>query len=95
MGQVFADLLNFRKLQYDDLRKWLFNLGWRVSPWRCFLDKDKELIKILRNSSVLFGITEEMKSDLVGAEGNVLPLILAEILKKLLKTTQKTTHGKR
>lgn len=69
MGQVFADLLNFRKLQYDDLRKWLFNLGWRVSPWRCFLDKDKGMIKSLRNSSVLSEITEEMKGNLMGAEG--------------------------
>jgi hypothetical protein len=53
------------------------------------------LIEILTDSSDLSKIAEEMKSDLVGAEGIVLPLILAEILKKLLKTTQKTTHAKR
>ena len=53
------------------------------------------MIEIFGNASVLSEITEEMKSDLVGAEGTVLPLILAEILKKLLRTTQKTTHGKR
>jgi len=55
----------------------------------------QELIKIIEDFSVLSEITEEMKSNLMGAEGIVLPLILAEILKKLLKTTQKTTHAKR
>jgi len=53
------------------------------------------LVEILANSSVLSEIAEKMKGNLMGAEGIVLPLILAEILKKLLKTTQKTTHAKR
>ena len=52
------------------------------------------MIKTFGDSSVLAEITEEMKGNLMGAEGIVLPLILAEILKKLLKTTQKTTHAK-
>ena len=60
-----------------------------------FKNKNKDLVEILANSSVLSEIAEKMKSNLVGAEGIVLPLILAEILKKLLKTTQKTTHAKR
>ena len=66
-----------------------------MTPWRYFYNKVQELIKIRKDYIVFSEITEEMKSNLVGAEGIVLPLILAELLKKLLMPTQKTTHAKR
>ena len=65
-----------------------------MTPWRYFYNKVQELIKIRKDYIVFSEITEEMKSDLVGAEGFEPTAILAEILKKLLKLTQKTTHLK-
>jgi hypothetical protein len=47
------------------------------------------LIEIFGNSSVLSEITEEMKSDLVGAEGIEQVAILAEIMNKILKAMKK------
>jgi integrase len=51
----------------------------------------QELIENPENYSILSEITEKMKSNLVGAEGFEQVILLAEILKKLVKTTQKTT----
>jgi hypothetical protein len=47
------------------------------------------LIEILTDSSDLSKIAEEMKSDLVGAEGFEQVAILAEIMNKILKAMKK------
>jgi hypothetical protein len=53
------------------------------------------LIKALGDSSVLSTIIEEMQNDLVPRVGIEPTTSLAELLKKLIKATQKTTQKKR
>ncbi len=54
----------------------------------------QELIKILGDSSVLSTITEELLKDQASRVGIEPTTSLAELLKKLIKATQKTTQVK-